>query len=100
MVGVASRVDQALNIGLHDDLQCAFGNRAQKISVSALPQKLGKRSSVLGHRDQLIRWCEVWKLHLANEPGGHRDRNRLGWACPTPGEHLNLHRKLHQERGR
>ncbi|MBY0618717.1 hypothetical protein, partial [Sphingomonas ursincola] len=24
------------------------------------------------------------KLHLTNEPGGHRDRNRMGWGMPHP----------------
>jgi hypothetical protein len=40
---VPGGTDQALDVGLHDDLQYALGNGAQKISVSALRQKLGKR---------------------------------------------------------
>ena len=35
--------DQAIDIGLHDQLQDALGDRAQKIRVAALRRKLGKR---------------------------------------------------------
>jgi hypothetical protein len=40
---VPAGTDQALNIGLHDDLQYALGNGPQKISISALREQLGKR---------------------------------------------------------
>lgn len=34
--------DEAVDIGLHDDLQHAFGNAAQEIVVSGLRHQLGK----------------------------------------------------------
>ena len=39
---LAASADQAVNVGLHNRLQHAFGNRSQEIAVAALRGKLGK----------------------------------------------------------
>ena len=39
---IAASADQTVNVGFHDQLQHAFGNRSQKITVAALRGKLGK----------------------------------------------------------
>nr|GFD60913.1 hypothetical protein [Tanacetum cinerariifolium] len=40
---VAAGADEAVDVGLHDDLQHALGNAAQEITVSGLRHQLGKR---------------------------------------------------------
>ena len=40
---IAASADQAVDIGLHDQLQDALGNGAQKIGIAALRGKLGER---------------------------------------------------------
>jgi site-specific DNA recombinase len=47
---VAPRADQALHVGLHQDLQHRLGDAAQEVAVSGLRQKLGQWQSLLGHR--------------------------------------------------
>lgn len=47
---VPAGTDQAIGVGLHDDLQHALGHGAQKVAVSALRHQLGKGYSVVGHR--------------------------------------------------
>ena len=39
---VAASADQAVDIGLHDDLQHALGHRAQEVAVAGLRHQLGK----------------------------------------------------------
>lgn len=42
--------DQALDIGLHDQLQHRLGDGAQKVALVVLCEKLGKVHVRLGHR--------------------------------------------------
>ena len=39
----AASADQAVDIGLHNDLQYALGDRTQEISISGLRHQFGKR---------------------------------------------------------
>ena len=74
--------DQALDIGLHDQLKNSLGDGAQKITAILLCQKLGKVHVGFGHplADRALRsnvpkggvsvWSvvEVAKLHLDHTP--------------------------------
>jgi len=60
----AASTDQVVNIGFHEQLQHAFGNRPQKIAVAALRGKLGARnlSSVIGASFRLhsLQISRIW----------------------------------------
>ena len=62
--GLTRGADQALDIGLHQNLQHSFRHGAQEIALAALLQQLDKRHSVVGHRI-LDAFGGAWKFHLS-----------------------------------
>jgi hypothetical protein len=50
---VPARADQALHVGLHQELQHGLGDGAQEIGIPGLLQQLGEWQSVVGHRSSV-----------------------------------------------
>jgi hypothetical protein len=46
---MSAGADQAIHVGLHQDLQHALGNGAEEITVAGLLQQLSKWHSIVGH---------------------------------------------------
>ena len=59
---VPASADQPLDVGLHQQLQDAFGHSTQKVTVASLLQKLIQWQSLLGHRG-FSGQSEVEQLH-------------------------------------
>jgi hypothetical protein len=65
---VPGGADQALHVGLHQQLQHRLGDGPQEVRVAALRQQLGQWQSVLGHR--LLGWSGVEvSQHHPRPPG-------------------------------
>jgi len=47
---VPAGADQALHVGLHQELDHGLGHRSQEVALAGLLQQLGQWQSVLGHR--------------------------------------------------
>ena len=109
---VPAGADQALDIGLHDQLQNRLGDGAKKVTLVVLCEQLGKVHVGLGHplagralrsnvpRGGVSGWfvVEVAKLHLDHTPPLSADLalpNRLpanGWPPGiTPAAPVKLH---------
>ena len=68
--------DQALDIGLHQNLQHRLSHGSQKIAITALLQQVNQRHSVVGHRIL----------------GGSRVKRCNSTLAALPGDHLSLTR--------
>ena len=65
---VARRADQALDVGLHQDLQHGLGHGAQKVALTGLLHELGQCHPLLGHRDRPRSWVKPCISTLADRP--------------------------------
>jgi hypothetical protein len=99
---VARCADQALDVGLHQELQHGFGHGAQKVAFTGLLHELGQCHPRLGHR-VVLGWLKHHNSTLADRPDDHLARLPGGAPRQTPGRSLGAPpctANFHHTRGR
>src|ERR1700733_14494561 len=81
---IASRTDQALDIGLHQQLQHRLRHGSQEIAVTGLLQQLGQRQSLLGHRILSRSWLKLRNSTLPIDPMATPAYTATPYRAPLP----------------